>query len=239
MRRRRYLLPAVAALVVAALVAIGGAVLWQVRPMESRAVSTLVVLPSSEGAEVASYYDTLSSGQIASTFAEILALRGTAGSSAGTDLEVRVVPGTSLIRLTATAADAETAEAAADRALARSRPFFDELSAPYSVFEVRSAAGTAENAGLAPGLLTGVVAAVAVIAGLATYLAVHALQSGGMAVRPRDPALRPAVDRRGRDPRTLPQAAVASAALGDDVSKGSPPRTDPPLAEGWTAQPAK
>jgi capsular polysaccharide biosynthesis protein len=163
---------------VAVLVALGGGLFWAERPAESRATNTLVVLPDVQNSQVASYYDTLSSGQIATTFAQILALRGEAPSakSQNVTIDVQVVPATSLIQVTATAPDARTAEAAADAALARTRPFFDELSSPYAVFEVQSARGTAQRSGLAPQLLAAGVAAVAIIAGVAVALAVIALQ---------------------------------------------------------------
>lgn len=242
-RRRRLLIAAVAGLVVAALVAVGGALFWQARPAESRAVSTLVVLPASESVEVASYYDTLSSGQITTTFAEILALRGTEGSTLDADLQVDVVPDTSLIQITATASDGDTAESAADAALASSRPYFDQLSSPYDVFEVRSAAGTAEAAGLAPGLLAGVVAAVAVIAGLATFLGVQALQGAGLAPQHQaahrpSPTPRPANAANGHEPRTAPQVAVPSAST-NGAPTTSAPRKDLPGAGGPSAQPAR
>jgi len=227
---------------VAAAVAIGGALVWQARPSESRATSTLVVLPDAESVEVASYYDTLSSGQIASTFAEILALRGTENITG--DVEVEVVPDTSLIQITVTAADAATAEAAADAALTQTRPYFDQLSSPYDVFEVQSAAGTAEDAGLALELLTGVVAAVAVVAGLATYLAVRGLQQAGNGPQRRTQpraATSPAGPRSSdREPTTAPQSTVTVApAVNGAGERRSPERHRPGAEQQRPAQPAR
>jgi hypothetical protein len=161
---------------VAVFVLAGGGLFWQLWPAEQRATSTLVVLPDSTGAEVASYYDTLSSGQIATTFAQIVGLRAGEGAPSGVSVDVDVVPKTSLIQVTATAPDAATAEAQADAALERTQPYFDELSAPYGLTIVQPAEGTAESTGLAPALLAGVVAGLALIAGLATYLAIRGLQ---------------------------------------------------------------
>jgi hypothetical protein len=158
------------------LVLVGGGVFWQLWPAEQRATSTLVVLPDASGVEVASYYDTLSSGQIATTFAEIVGLRAADGAPSGVTVDVDVVPETSLIKVTATAGDVATAEAEANAALERARPYFDQLSAPYDLSTVQSAEGTAEPTGLTPALLAGVVAGLAVIAGLAAYVAVRGLQ---------------------------------------------------------------
>ncbi len=223
-----------AGLVVAALVAIGGVLFWEARPAESRAVATIVVLPASEGVEVASYYDTLSNGQIATTFAEILALRGTEGSTLDADVEVEVVPGTSLIQIAATASEDDTAEAAANAALAESRPYFDQLSSPYDVFEVQSADGTAEDAGLAVGLVSGVVAAVAVIAGLASYLAARALQGAGVAAPA--PAVHPSVTD---GPNGSHRAATARDVSGNGVPTKPATGTDLPTADEGTAQPPR
>jgi hypothetical protein len=174
---------------VALLVLAGGGLFWKLWPVEQRATSTLVVLPDASGAEVASYYDTLSSGQIATTFAQIVGLRAGDGAPSGVAVDVDVVPETSLIKVTATAGDAATAEAEADAALERTRPYFDQLSAPYDLTIVKSAEGSAEPTGLAPTVLAGVVAGLALIAGLATYLAVRGLQQAraSTAVQYRDP----------------------------------------------------
>jgi len=164
------------------------------QPSEYRATSTLVVLPKAAGAEVASYYDTLSQGQIATTFAQILALQGSrtapeGGADAAT-VAVEVVPDTSLIQVTATTPRAATAEAAADDVLTRVSPYFDELNSPYDVSVVRPATGTAQRTGLALGTLAGVVVGVAVISGLAAYLASGALAGARQLTHPGSPALR-------------------------------------------------
>lgn len=202
-RPRRRRAAAVTGLLVAVLVLVGGALFWQSQPQQSRAESTLVVLPDAGSAEAASYYDTLSTGQIATTFAEILAIRGGA-TDTGAEIEVEVLPGTSLIQVTAIAGDDATAEAEADAALERARPYFDQLAAPYDVFVVSPAAGTSEPTGLALPVVAGVVVAVAVIAALAAYLAVSSLQQareharrtvGGGAMAPSSAGRTPAPEQ--------------------------------------------
>ena len=210
-RRRRNRAALLSGVLVGLLVLAGGGLFWQLWPAEQRATSTLVVLPDAAGSEVASYYDTLSSGQIATTFAQIVGLRAGDGAPSGVAVDVDVVPETSLIKVTATAADAATAEAEADAALERARPYFDQLSAPYDLTTVQSAAGTAEPTGLTPGLLAGVVAGLALIAGLASYLAVRGLQQAraGTAALQRD--------AEATGPPPAQQPATVPARPGDTV----------------------
>lgn len=185
--RRRRRAAALTGLVVALLVLVGGWLLYVDRPAEYEASSTLVVLPSDQLAEAASYYDTLSQGQIVTTFAGILDLQAAqagAGDEHVREVAVDVVPDTSLIQITGTATDAASAEAATDAVLERSRAYFDQLPFPYQVNVVQGAVGTAEPVGLAPGLLAGVVAVVALIAGTAAYLAVRAVLPARQPLRP-------------------------------------------------------
>jgi capsular polysaccharide biosynthesis protein len=186
--RRRRRAAALTGLAVAVLVLVGGWLLYVDRPAEYKASSTLVVLPNGQLAETASYYDTLSQGQIVTTFAGILDLQakqlGTAGDEQVREVTVEVVPDTSLIQITGTATDAASAEAVTDAVLEQSRASFDQLPFPYQVNIVQGAVGTAQPAGLVPGLLAGVVAAVALIAGIATYLAIRAVLPAQQPLRP-------------------------------------------------------
>ncbi len=226
-RPRRRRAAAVTGLLVALLVLAGGALFWQSQPQQDQAESTLVVLPDAASDEAASYYDTLSSGQIATTFAEILALRGGEGAAPGVDVEVEVVPGTSLITVTATAEDGATAEAEADAALERARPFFDQLAGPYDVSVVSPAAGTAETTGLALPIVAGVVLAVALVAGLAAYLAVSGLQQA------RDHARRAAGAGSSLPPVPARVPAPAPEVPGPATNPGRGPRdtVDRPVVE--------
>ena len=186
--RRRRRAAALTGLAVALLVLVGGWLFYVDRPAEYEASSTLVVLPNDQLAEAASYYDTLSQGQIVTTFAGILDLQATQVAAAGDEqvreVTVDVVPDTSLIQITGTATDAASAEAATDAVLEQSRAYFDQLTFPYQVNVVQGAVGTAQSTGLAPGLLAGAVAAVALIAGIATYLAIRAVLPARQPLRP-------------------------------------------------------
>ena len=196
-----------AGLAVALLVLLAGWAFLQQRPIEYRASTTLVVLPDQANAEAASYYETLSQGQIATTFAQILDLQSAPPAPAdGSDpakISVDVLPDTSLIQVTATADAASTAETAADATLTQVRPYFDQLGWPYDVSVVAPAVGTAERSGFSPAVLLGAVAAVALVAAIATYLAVRALQRS----RVTRPAAAPVGPRRVLDRPTVPSGA--------------------------------
>jgi capsular polysaccharide biosynthesis protein len=203
---------------VAVLVLLAGAGLWLLRPTQYQASTALVVLPAEQSNESAGFYDTLSRGQVVQTFAQILDLQGgqqSAYRSAGVAVVVEVVPETSLIEVRATASDGAAAESAADSVLTRSRTYFSQLSSPYSISVVREADGTAQQVGLPLGPLAGVVAAVAVLAGLASFLATRALLSAGRPLTawmaPR-PGLNGAAARQDdADPARAPRRDVAGS----------------------------
>jgi len=222
-------MPLLIGVTVGLLVLLAGAGLWFLRPTQYQASTALVVLPAEQSQESAGFYDTLSRGQVVQTFAQILDLQGgqqSAYRSRGVSVVVEVVPETSLIEVRATASDPADAESAADSVLTHSRPYFSQLSSPYAISVVREADGTAQRVGLPLGPLAGVVAAVAVLAGLASYLAARALLSasgpltGGWGSRPRlngagsgpagaDPTRTP----RPGTPKARPKRRVASDAV--------------------------
>ncbi len=216
--RRRRAAAFTTGLIVAVLVLAGGWLLYVDRPTEYEASSTLVVLPSADLLEAASYYDTLSQGQIVTTFAEILALQAGEVDVAGetATVTVTVVPETSLIEITGTAGDEATAQTATDAVLDRSTPLFAELPFPYQVTPIQSAAdGTPQEVGLSADQLKAVVAAVAVIAGIATYLAVQALLPSRRLVPARQGRSRASSDQATR----VAPDADASRANGHPVSR--------------------
>jgi capsular polysaccharide biosynthesis protein len=248
-------LPAILAAVAVLLVVVeGGVIFWQQQPPQYNAMTTLVVLPAGQSAEAASYYDTLSRGQIATTFAEILALRATPDDGE-TEVTVEVVPETSLIQVTATADTAASAESAADQALGRAEPYFNQLGSPYAVSVVQGAAGTAEHAGLTLGILSAVVAAVALIAAFSAYLAVRGLQHARAQARLVDGRLpsgddAPTADAAGpapgttkavngsRGPRTTKVARTVRDANGRDAD-GNAGWRQRPAADPLPPQPAQ
>jgi hypothetical protein len=164
------------------LVSLGGLVFWQAQPAQYQATTTLVVLPKPNAPEQASYFDTLSQGQVPTTFAQILQLR-TRPVDGATAITVAVIPQTSLVQLTATAPAAAGAESAADAALAQATPYFNQIAVPYQVSVVQPAAGSAIRTGLTAGLVTGVVGGLAVVMAIGAYLAIRSLQRARAATR--------------------------------------------------------
>jgi capsular polysaccharide biosynthesis protein len=245
----------IAGLLVGLLVLIGGGVAWQQYPSEYRAATTLVVLPTGDAADSASFYDTLSQGQIVTTLAQIIDLQGSPAVTAGdvdADISVDVVPDTALIRITATSADAAAAELAADSVLEGAQPYFEQAVDPYGVEVVQSAEGTASRTGLPASALAGVVVTVALVAGVSAYVAVRTIQRarrqtapspGGATPAPPAPAPRPVDVQDGRRPvapatpgRSGPHPASGEA---NGAANGSAPHPSngPVTSPGLTVRP--
>jgi capsular polysaccharide biosynthesis protein len=186
-----------AGLATAILVMLAGLWFWQTNPTEYRASTTLLVLPDPRGAgELPDYYDLLSQGQIVETFAQIMDLRVAERPPTGADatIDVTVVPDTSLVQVTATSSDAQSAEVAADAVLDQVRPFLAVLNSPYTISVIRPASGTAQQAGVPPRTLLPAILLVALIAGLAAQQAARALG------RPRGGGDEPLGNDRGAPP---------------------------------------
>jgi hypothetical protein len=152
------------------------------------AESMVVVLPAVtlDDATSASYYETLSRGQIVATFAEIAGGLGfeqqaedqlglTAGQRARVTTDVSVVPNTAVILIRATADDADVAQRMAAATTDLSVQYLAGLSKPYRVVTVPSAAGSATATGLSLPVLLAAALAVALVAGLASQQAVYHL----------------------------------------------------------------
>lgn len=180
----------VAGLLVAALVAALAGALLVARQQQWSATASLLVVPESNGSEpdvVAGLYDALSRGQVPATYSELLrdlrleveegARQGLSAEATGElALEVIVVPGTSVLDLTVTAPEPGLAESIAEGVLVRAEDFLSALESPYTVVAVGEAAGTARTVGLSPLPLAGVVAAVALLAGVAAQQGVAGLR---------------------------------------------------------------
>ena len=182
MNRRPVRASVAAGLVVALLLVAAGAVYAFSRPQAWVAESLVVVLPSAELDEAtsASYYETLSRGQIVATFAEVAGslrfseqaedrLGLSAAQRAAVTTEVTVVPDTAVLLIRSTAGEAEVARQVSAATTDLSVQYLADLSRPYRAVPVPSARGAAEPTGTAPLLLL----AAAVVAGLVTGLAVQ------------------------------------------------------------------
>lgn len=184
--RRVHRLEVVLAAAAALVVLLAGVVFVLLSPAQYQATSTLVVLPSST-AQTPDYYDTLSQGQVTLTFAQVLQLgaaQAAREAGNGAHASVVAVPDTALITASATAADAATAEKAADAVLDRSQQYVAQLHSPYELAVVRRASGTAVRTGVSRSELAVVLPLVALVCGFAVQQAVRALR------RPRAAAIR-------------------------------------------------
>ncbi|MGH3624325.1 MAG: Wzz/FepE/Etk N-terminal domain-containing protein [Sciscionella sp.] len=173
--RRSVVVGVVTAVVVVAI----GVVLLVFQPHSWKATTSLVVLPDSarvDASTAASYYDTLSQGQVSTTFAQILQSQGGSARLAGdtglsraqlenVTITVNPVPDTSIIDVDASAPTAGQAALAANRVADSGRQTLQSLGTPYATSIVdRAAPEVAEPAGPSAVTLVAVIAVVAVVA---------------------------------------------------------------------------
>jgi len=177
----------VAGVTIAALILLGGLGYVLTRSHNWSAKATAVVLPAPNipAGTSASYYDTLSRGQIIETYAETLRTKFPNGGAAGLDLgpgvpkratiTVSVVPNTALISIAATAASGPNAEAVADAVSTQGSAYIKSLLQPYVLNSVSAAKGTAIESTSHTGGFLAVLVVVALVVGLAVQQAVSQL----------------------------------------------------------------
>lgn len=179
------------------------------RPVWS-ARASLLVLPEATSSEVdalAGLYDTLSRGQVPATFAELLREPGRTTAlladlpaspqvRSAVEVEVEVVPDTSVLEVRARAPDRRTAELAADSIASAGDAYLQGLDSPYTTRSVGSAAGTAEQAGLRRATLAGLVVVLALIGGLVAQQLAALLPARPAAHRGPDDQDHPSEDAR-------------------------------------------
>lgn len=187
--RRTTLRTSIAIGVVVTLLLTGAGVAYALlQPRGWLAESMVVVLPSTELDEAtsASYYETLSRGQIVATFAEVagslrfeqqaedrLGLSPAQRAAAGT--EVSVVPDTAVILVRSTADDAAVAQQLSSIVTELSVTYLAGLSEPFRAVPVPSGTGAAEPTGTSPLVLAGAGVVAGLVAGLAVQQAVYHL----------------------------------------------------------------
>lgn len=131
---------------------------------------------------------------------------GAAETDTDFDVEVDVVPETSVIRITATADSPAGAERAADAVAEEGQRHIATLSTPYAIEPLAEAAGSAERAGPGLPLLTAVVVVLALVSGVAVGQAVHyVLTARRSAQFPLGAA--PAVEETAAEPLFAPDRA--------------------------------
>jgi len=152
------------------------------------AESVVVVLPATklDATTSASYYETLSRGQIVATFAEVAGnlrfeqqaetrLKLTDSQREEVTTEVSVVPNTAVILVRATSPDAAVAEQITDGVTTLASEYLAGLAQPYRTQIVDSAEGTAYTSSTSTGLLVVAAVVVALVAGLAVQQAAYHL----------------------------------------------------------------
>jgi capsular polysaccharide biosynthesis protein len=153
------------------------------------AESMVVVLPSTalDEATSASYYETLSRGQIVATFAEVAGtqrfeqqaedqLRLSAAERSLVSTEVSVVPDTAVILIRSTAGDARIAQEISRVTTSLSVTYLGGLTQPYRAVTVPSGS-TAEPTGMSPWVLAAAGLMAGLVAGLAVQQAVYHLSA--------------------------------------------------------------
>lgn len=188
--------------IVTGVLVLGGGAGWSLTYQPTyTATATLLVLPnarSSQTGDAASYYDTLSQGQIVQTFAQVLRAKSspawvvsggpglTSRQVAATTVNVTAVPSTSVLSITAQGADPKIAERVVQAMAARSPHELNVLETPYRALTVDSGGGSAQKTGIdLPALLAAVIA-VAVLAGVGAQQAVWLLGNASLRAAQRD-----------------------------------------------------
>ena len=176
-------------LVVALLLAAAGALYAFSQQRTWVAESMVVVLPSTalDEATSASYYETLSRGQIVATFAEVAGtqrfeqqamdqLRLSPAERSLVSTEVSVVPDTAVILIRSTAGSAEVAQEVSRVTTSLSVTYLGGLTQPYRAVRVPSGS-TAEPTGMSPWVLAAAGLLAGLVAGLAVQQAVYHLSA--------------------------------------------------------------
>ena len=167
--------------IVLALIWTAGRQLLESQPFRWTAKAAVLILPdgSLDTDLAASYYSTLSQGQIVNTYAEILRLqrfqdsvtqelgRRTSGEDVGVTVEV--VADTSVISIVANASKPRVAERVADGILGQALSYIEGLpiSNVYELAVASQAAGNAEQTGVDSRTFLAALTLVAVVAGIA------------------------------------------------------------------------
>lgn len=194
--RRRLWRRGLSAGIVTGVLVLGGGAGWSLTYQPAyTATATLLVLPnarSAQSGDAASYYDTLSQGQIVSTFAQVLRAKSspawvvaggpglTTRQVAATSVSVTAVPSTSVISITAQGADPKIAERVVEAMAARSPHELNVLATPYRALTVDSGGGSAQKTGIDRSALLAAVVAVAVLAGVGAQQAVWLLGNASL-----------------------------------------------------------
>lgn len=216
------------------LIALVGLVIVGIRPSRWSARASVVVLPEPDAdpVAVASFYESLSSGQIIATFAEVVQLQrfeADAARSLGLseaqrrDIEVlvEVIPETALFTVTATSASPEQSERMADAVLTAANANLQALASPFNAVVVAGAGGTATQTGLAPLPFLGIVLACGGVAGAAAQQGLRQLLE---ALPPQPRAARAARDEPPGKDRDQPATPLPDSLVGSSPPEDGRPQ---------------
>jgi len=169
-----------AGLVAMLLVAAGGvAYALMAQPERWTATADVLIVPELPQADIGSYFEVLSRGQVTATAAEIMG-DDRFLTSAALDVEidpaevesnVSVVPGTAVLTFSVTADEPADAEAIVDRLVSRSMPTVNELLSPFEVRTLGPADGSAVRSGLSLGQLASAIGLLTIVVGVAVQQA--------------------------------------------------------------------
>jgi capsular polysaccharide biosynthesis protein len=220
--------------VVAVLLAGAGAFFAFASPRSWVAESMVVVLPSAalDEATSASYYETLSRGQIVATFAEVAGTQRfeqqaedrlglSAADRDAVSTEVTVVPDTAVILIRSTAGDPQVARQVAQITTSLSVDYLAGLTQPYRAVTVPSG-GAAEPTGMSPIVLATAGLMAGLVAGLAVQQAVYHLAAAVRGSRADQQPMRPA-PAEGRS-STGPDRSISA-----DEEERTPQRSVPAI----------
>jgi len=244
LRRHGWAVPGVRAGIVAVVLVllVGLPAAWARQPAW-QAHSSLLVLPSgsSDPNELASLYDTLSRGQVPATYAELLrdsrpAQEATAGlglspaQMASLTVDVEVVPDTSVLDITVTAAQPAVAVSVADRVADLGNRRIAALESPYVSRTLSAAAGSAVRQPLGRVASLALVGVLALVAGVVTQQVFRHLRLGRSVRRSPGRSAVPA-DADGAEEPLFPDW--------DDGPDGSSPGAKPTADAAATAATAR
>jgi hypothetical protein len=233
LRGRALLVVAVAGVLAAAIATV--AALWVLSFSESRyrAEMQVALLPGRQvpAAEVADYWEALSSGQAARIGAEVLAQRrwmAPAAQAAGVPVgsistNAGPVGDTSLIDLAAEAASPAAAETAVDTVFREARPLAEQVSGPFALEIIQDPWGSAVPVGTSRIQLLAVSAVAGLLIGVGGALLV---------IRRARPVAPPAIDAQTDSPEA-PDRAGRSGTAHIHLDERSARSSLPPISESF------
>jgi capsular polysaccharide biosynthesis protein len=215
--RRPTVISIVAGALVAVLILVAALLYAQSLDEEWTASATVLVLPGEpvNPDQVPAYYETLSRGQMVSTLAELVRLGDFQNETAeryaltpeqrdAYELQVTVVSGTAMMRVSATSVDPNLASAMADGVVDSATTYVGDLGLPYALIPISDAQDNLVETSPPTVLIVAVFGMVAVVLGIAYQQGIFRLARlsvrRGSRVLARGNAEQPIAADSGSDP---------------------------------------